>query len=134
MHLKNKRVFIVEDNLQNRAIMQTLLEQNGALVAFDRWGVTTVEQLKRFTPVDVILLDLMYPNKITGFDIYKQIRAELEFASVPIIAVSAMDTSIAIPRTQALGFAGFITKPINYERFPRQVASVLNGEPVWYTA
>ena len=131
MQLRNKRIFVVEDNLQNRVIMQTLLEQHGATTAFDRWGVATVEQLKRFAPIDLILLDLMYPNNITGFDIYQQIRAESEFLHIPIIAVSAMDASVAIPRTQALGFAGFIAKPINYDRFPRQIAAILNGEPVW---
>ena len=131
MRLTNKRIFIVEDNAPNRAIMQTILEQHGARVAFERWGRNTVEELKRFAPVDIILLDLMYPNNVTGFDIYDLIRAEPQFAYVPIVAVSAMDASVAVPKTRAKGFAGFIGKPVDFELFPQQVALALEGAPVW---
>src|SRR4051812_44326036 len=114
MRLNNKRIFIVEDNANNRAVMQTILEQHGARVAFERWGRNTAEELKRFAPVDIVLLDLMYPNQVTGFDVFDRIREEPQFAFVPIVAVSAMDASVAVPKTRAKGFAGFISKPIDF--------------------
>lgn len=131
MLLEKKRIFLIEDNLANRAIMQILLEQQGAQTSFERWGKDTVERLKAFAPVDIILLDLMFPNDITGYDIFDMIRAEHDFRHVPIVAVSASEPSIAIPKTKAKGFHGFIPKPIDYDKFPKQIQSVLDKQKVW---
>jgi CheY-like chemotaxis protein len=132
--LKNKRIFIVEDDLRNKAIAQMLLERAGAIVTFDRWGLDTVAKLRHFTPVDVVLLDLMFPRGVTGYDVFKQIRAHSEFANVPIIAVSASDASEAIPRTQDLGFSGFIAKPVDFSNFANQIAKVIEGHNIWYAS
>jgi CheY-like chemotaxis protein len=128
MILKDTRIFIIEDNVTNRAIMQTILERQGAVIGFERWGVDTEERLLKFAPVDIILLDLMFPNDISGYDIFDRIRLLPNFAGVPIVAVSA---SHEIARARLKGFAGFIKKPIELEQFPRQVASVIAGKPVW---
>lgn len=129
--LQNKRIFLIEDNLSNRAIMQLLLEQNGAQTSFDRWGKETVKRLKAFAPVDIILLDLMFPHNVSGYDVFDNIRVHEEFKHVPIVAVSASDPSEAIPKTKAKGFQGFITKPIDYDRFPKQVKAILDKQMVW---
>ena len=129
--LEGKRIFIVEDNLANRAIEQLLLEQAGAKIAFERWGTATVTKLKQFKPVDVILLDLMFPNGITGYSVFNDIRANRELQYIPIIAVSASDPSSAIPQTRLHGFSGYISKPVDFDLFAKQVADVINGKSVW---
>ena len=131
MLLKNKRIFIVEDNLANRAIMQIALEHEGAKTGIDRWGLHTLEQLRQFAPVDLILLDLMFPDNTTGYDVFDHIRSDATFIQIPIVAVSASDPTEAIPRTVAKGFAGFIRKPINQNKLPQQILAILQGEPVW---
>ncbi|KAB2902666.1 MAG: response regulator [Anaerolineae bacterium] len=132
MLLKNKHIFIVEDDIANRAIIQMMLEREGAKTAIDRWGVDALPRIRAFAPVDLILLDLMFPAGISGFDIFDEIRRESDLAHIPIIAVSAMDPSLAIPKTQIKGFNGFIPKPIEYELFVHQIVSVLEGETVWF--
>ncbi len=134
MYLQNKRVFILEDNLENKAIAQMLLEYAGAQVIVDRWGTETLPRLKKSTPIDVILLDLMLPGQITGYDIFTQIRQDHEFDDVPIIAVSAADVSTAVPKAQELGFSGFISKPIDFRFFAQQIKRVIDGERIWHTA
>lgn len=133
MYLNNKRIFVLEDNLENKAIAQMLLERAGAIVLVDRWGVETLSNLQRFAPVDAILLDLMLPGLITGYDIFQQIRAQPEFNHVPIVAVSAADSSTALPKARALGFSGFISKPIDFRLFAQQIRLVVNGERIWHT-
>lgn len=131
MLLKHKRIFIIEDNLNNRAITQMILEQQGARTAFERWGPDAVEKLEKFLPVDLILLDLMFPGGITGYDIFEAIRGTEALRHIPIVAVSAADPSVAIAKTQELGFNGYISKPIQFTGFPKQILAVLNGESVW---
>lgn len=133
MLLKDKHIFIVEDNLQNRVIFQIGLVRQGAIVEFERWGRNTIHQLQRMNQVDLIILDLMLADGMSGFDLYDEIRTMPKLASVPVIAVSAMDPSIAIPQVRARGFAGFIAKPIDNHEFPKQLASIIDGERVWYT-
>ena len=130
--LDHARIFIIEDNVANRAIMQLLLEQQGAEISYERWGTTTVQKLMEFMPVDVILMDLMITSKISGYDLFDEIRAIEAFRNVPIVAVSASDPSDAIPRTRAKGFDGFIAKPVDYDQFPKQIARILDDEQVWY--
>jgi CheY-like chemotaxis protein len=130
--LENKRIFVVEDNLQNRIIFQILLTGEGARVEFDRWGRDTITRLQGFMPIDLIILDLMLGGGVTGYDIFEQLRTFPQFAQTPVVAVSAAETSIAIPKTREMGFSGFIAKPLNNERFPQQLLSIMQGEPIWH--
>lgn len=132
MLLHGKHVFIVEDNTQNRVIFQLSLIRHGAKVDFERWGRHAIQRLESTAQVDLIILDLMLTDGISGFDIFDEIRAHEDFTKIPIVAVSAMDPAIALAKTQAKGFSGFIAKPINNRLFPQQIAQILNGETVWY--
>lgn len=132
MLLQNKRFFIVEDNIQNRVVFQMALTRHGAIVDFDRWGDEALDRLNNTSNVDLIILDLMLPGGISGFDICAQVRTIPDYATIPIVAVSAMETAIAIPKARASGFSGFISKPVDVTLFPKQLASILNGEQVWY--
>ena len=81
--LKDKRIFMVEDHAGNMVVMLTLLQGQGATVFHDRWGRETLEKLNKLGPVDIILLDLMISEHVTGYDIFDQIRAQPEFNTVP---------------------------------------------------
>lgn len=131
--LNGKSIFCVEDNVSNRVIFQLSMISNGATVYFERWGRDAVARLTEMRQVDLIILDLMLSDGISGFDIFDQIRALPDMNKVPIVAVSAMDPSVAMPQAQAKEFSGFIAKPINKDLFPRQLASILEGQQVWHT-
>jgi CheY-like chemotaxis protein len=126
-----KRIFVVEDNIENRVITQMALGLLGARVEFDRFGRDTLSKLHNFGKVDLIILDLMFPNGVTGYDIFDMIRSDSALAAVPIVAVSASDATTSIPRCQAKGFSGFIPKPIDIDRFPKQIEEIMNGHSVW---
>ncbi len=132
MILQGKRIFIVEDNAQNRIVFSMVLKLQGAWIDFDRWGRDALLRLKAFEKPDLIILDLMLPSGITGFDIFDEIRSLPEYDEVPIIAISAAEPAAALPKVRAKGFAGFIAKPIDDDLFPNQIARIIAGEQVWY--
>ncbi len=132
MSLKGKHILIVEDNVENRVVFQMIFIKHGANVEFERWGPYIGRHLRGNSQFDLIILDLMLSQGVSGFDLYDEIRALPQYAKVPIIAVSAMDTSVAIPQTRAKGFDGFIAKPIDNHLFPQQIALILEGQQVWY--
>lgn len=129
--LRNRRIFMIEDNSHNLAIMSTILQQAGAVTAFERWGTTCLERMHNFAPIDIVLLDLMFPNDITGYDVFEQIKADPDFTEIPVLAVSAADPAAEIPKLRRAGFVGFIGKPVKFAHFAKQIASVLNGEEIW---
>lgn len=131
MLLKDKRIFMVEDNLANKAIQTLLLEQQGATVAIERWGRRTVEVILKQLPIDLIVLDLMFPHEVTGYEVFEAIRNVPELRHIPIVAVSASNPSEAIPKTKSAGFNGFISKPVDFDRFPTQIAEIIEGQLVW---
>jgi CheY-like chemotaxis protein len=129
--LTKKRIFVVEDDLNNRIITQMALISHDVRIEFDRWGKDTLSKLINFGVPDIILLDLMFPNGITGYDIFDTIRTNKAYDSTPIVAVSAGDAAISIKRCQEKGFNGFIPKPIEADHFASQLEKILSGQSLW---
>src|SRR5258708_20828501 len=86
MILKGRRILIVEDNVGNNVIAQMLLERAGARAVVERWGTTTIDVLRKNGPFDAILLDLMLPAQVSGFDVFQQIRQSDAGRHTPAIA------------------------------------------------
>jgi CheY-like chemotaxis protein len=129
--LDGKRIFIVEDDVTNMAVAAFALKQDGAAVIQDFWNAETISLLRRHLPVDIILLDLMLKQGVSGYDIFDVIKSDPELAGIPVVVVSASDPGIEIPRTQRKGFAGFIGKPISLGMFSGQVAACIAGQHIW---
>ncbi len=131
MSLSGKHIFILEDNVHNRVVYQIVLARHGVHLEFDPWGRSTLQKMSDLKHIDLIILDLMLPSGYSGYETYAKIRSMPEFDDVPIVAVSAADPSTAIPKTREMGFSGFITKPIDDDRFPDQIAQIISGKQVW---
>jgi CheY-like chemotaxis protein len=104
----------------------------GALLDFDRWGREALSRLKRSPKWDLVILDLMLGGGVSGFDLFQQMRALPDHAHIPIIAVSASEAAVALPRARAMGFSGYISKPIQEEIFAGQIARIIAGEAIWH--
>ena len=128
--LCQKRVFVVDDNPANMFVMSSLLKKAGAETSYERWGTTTLQRMRAFAPIDLVLMDLMFPGT-SGYELFDLIHAEPDFADIPIVAVSAGDPASALPKVQAKGFVAFIAKPIDYDHFDQQILKILNNEAVW---
>lgn len=129
--LHDTRIFITEDNPLNRTVYTILLRRFGCILEYDRWGEDTVARLDAFNP-QLIILDLMLLRGSNGFNIFKEIRQMPQYEAIPIVAISAADPAVALPRCQELGFSGFIVKPIDEQLFPHQLMRLIAGEQVWY--
>ena len=129
--LDGKRIFVLEDDANNLAIIMSILKRHRGVVFFDAWGTATVKKIKRFLPIDLILLDLMLPGDVSGYDVFKQIRLEAELNNIPIVAVTAADPGVEMPIARDLGFAGYISKPLRNRTFPGALLQIMDGQPVW---
>ena len=110
---KNKRILLVEDTLMNILVASQLLEGWNAEVVVAENGLIAVE-IARKEHFDLVLMDLQMPV-MDGYTATIQIR---EFnKTVPIIALTAADTSNIREKVLAVGMQDYITKPIHPDEF-----------------
>jgi CheY-like chemotaxis protein len=74
-------------------------------------GQEALECLAEFRP-DLVLTDLMMPV-MDGIQLIAHIKADPEFADVPIVAITADITDRAARRAREAGAVDVITKPID---------------------
>lgn len=129
--IKGKRIFVIEDDPNNLAIISAILRRGGATVHFDLWGYETADRITNLLPIDVILLDLMLPGGVSGYDIFRELHTRPELRSIPIVAVTAMDPTTELRKAKEMGFAGFLCKPIRTTTFAKYLTAILDGTQVW---
>lgn len=116
-------VLLVEDTEDNRVMMRKLLEMSGFRVVEAINGKEAVEVAQRVRP-EIILMDLSLPF-IDGLAATRQIRSLPELSKVPIIAVSAHDTTDFHSDAMNAGCNAYITKPIHYPELEEVVNRLL---------
>jgi two-component system, cell cycle sensor histidine kinase and response regulator CckA len=82
-------ILIVEDSLDSRQALQTLLAGQGYMLAFAENGPDGLAQAIDLIP-DLILLDVMLPG-MDGLEVCRRLRANPLLAEVPIIIITALD-------------------------------------------
>jgi CheY-like chemotaxis protein len=116
-------VMVVEDFEDNRFMMRRLLEMSGYRVLEAINGHEAVEMAKREKP-DLILMDLSLPL-LDGLSATRRIRQQPELKELPIVAVSAHDTSDFHADALAAGCNDYVTKPIDFEQLESLLARLL---------
>lgn len=116
-------VLLVEDTEDNRFMMRRLLEMSGYRVIEAMNGEEAVKLAETGSP-QLILMDLSLPV-IDGLAATRLIRKLPEFESVPIIAVSAHDTSDFQSEAIQAGCNSYVTKPIDFNELEDLIAQLL---------
>jgi two-component system, cell cycle response regulator DivK len=104
-----KRVAIVEDNPDNRLLVEAILEDDFELELFED-GIEAVAGIPKFDP-HVILLDISLPG-MDGKEVLRRLRAEPRTSSIPVIAFTAHAMYGDREDLLALGFNDYVSKPI----------------------
>lgn len=103
------RIAVVEDNPDNRLLVQALLEDLYDLSEFDS-GTSAVEGLVEDRP-DLVLLDISLPE-MDGMDVLRWIRGQDTLREVPVVALTAHAMAGDREKYLAEGFNDYVTKPI----------------------
>ena len=103
------RIAVVEDNPDNRLLVQALLEDTYDLSEFET-GVDAVAGLSEADP-DLVLLDISLPE-MDGTEVLRWIRNQEDLRDVPVIALTAHAMAGDREKFLAEGFNDYVTKPI----------------------
>ena len=86
--MKKKTVLIVEDELDMRIFLSTLLETSGYEPIMTRDGTEGLLKAKDACP-DLIILDVMMPGE-GGVQMYRQLKTDTNLCNIPVIMLSAV--------------------------------------------
>ncbi|CAM3943470.1 MULTISPECIES: tetratricopeptide repeat protein [Pseudoalteromonas] len=119
------RVLLAEDHPDNRRLISRFLKSMGLEVIAVSNGEQAVEQCLSEFP-DIVLLDIQMPvmDGLSAFELLKKCGF-----NKPIFALTANAMSHEIDNYLAMGFTGYLSKPIEKETFYRTLASHLS-EPI----
>ncbi|GGD44152.1 response regulator transcription factor [Sinisalibacter lacisalsi] len=106
-----KRVVIVEDEPNIIEAINFILSRDGWDVTVHANGETAVAAVRTARP-DVILLDVMLPGR-SGYDILKDLRADPDFAALPVLMLTARGQKKDRELADSLGVTRFMTKPFS---------------------
>ena len=103
------RIAVVEDNPDNRLLVQALLEDLYELSEYET-GTDAVARLQDDAP-DLILLDISLPG-MDGPEVLRWIREQDELSELPVIALTAHAMAGDREKYLEMGFDDYLTKPI----------------------
>ena len=117
-----KRILIVDDEAQNRELLEALFESYGHESENARDGIEALAKMK--LGIDLVLLDVMMPG-IDGFEVARRIREDPVNGGVPIIMVTSLTGKQDRLRAVEVGANDFISKPIDKTELKVRSASLL---------
>jgi len=122
--LKGLRVLLVEDNLVNQRVAQSMLKRLGCETTTAANGLEALAELKDDTRFDVVLMDCQMPD-ISGLHVTAQYRARTTDADrrLPIIALSANAMDSDRRACIEAGMDDFISKPVSLQQLQDCIAT-----------
>ncbi len=83
-----KKILIVDDELDMRIFISTLLEARGYETVITKDGNEGIRKAKDIKP-DLIILDVMMPGE-GGVQMYQNLKADEKLRSIPVMMLSAV--------------------------------------------
>ena len=125
--MSEQTIIIADDHpLFRGALRQAVSGMDGDQAIVEAGDFEAARRQARLHPdADLMLLDLSMPGA-SGFSGLMSLRAE--FASLPIVVISATDDSTTIRRALELGASGFISKSSGIDDIRAGIQTVLAGD------
>jgi len=121
-------ILAADDNPTNLLVLEQLLGAMGFVIRKANGGREALEALTSQS-FDLVLMDIQMPE-MTGIDVLQALRAQPgPNRETPLIAVTADAMTLGAERYAELGFAGYVTKPVQVQNLvSAMMAAVANGD------
>lgn len=116
-------LLIVDDEPDNFDVLEALLFKDGYDLSFAQSGKDALAYLDLSQP-DVILLDVMMPE-LDGIQVCQRIKSNSQQQHIPIIMVTALNTTADMVRCLEAGANDFISKPVRGAELRARVRSMV---------
>lgn len=120
---KPARILIVDDERQNRQLLEVMLKPEGFLLQTASSGEEALATVALNAP-DLILLDIMMPG-MNGYQVAAKIKGDVATKHIPVIMLSALDDRNSRMHGLNAGAEDFLTKPVDRAELCARVKNLL---------
>lgn len=110
-----KRILVVDDSEFDRDLMMKALHQRGGFATLGAGSGEECLKIIADSPVDLILMDLVFPHGEVGSDILQKIRAKHNQIELPVIVVTGLTQTSPLIACLKFGANDYIRKPMNFD-------------------
>ncbi|MBC7607191.1 MAG: response regulator [Burkholderiales bacterium] len=111
----SKKILLVDDDMRNVFALSKILQERGMEIIKAENGKIALEMLETYPDIDMVLMDIMMPE-MDGYEAMQQIRSQVKFKSLPVIALTAKAMKDDKQKCIDAGANDYISKPIDVER------------------
>ncbi len=122
--VRGKTILVVEDHEDTRRALSRALRRRGFGVTAAGSVAAACEQYFA-APADLVVCDIGLPDG-TGWELLEKLRAH---GPVQAIAVSGYGMDHDLEKSRAAGFAGHLTKPVDFSRLESLIVEKLTAAP-----
>jgi two-component system KDP operon response regulator KdpE len=119
--MTGERILVVDDEPRLVRLINEVLRATGYIVISTSSGERALDLIPVEQP-DLILLDLILPGNLDGYEICRRVR---EYSNVPIIMITARARETDMLRGFDLGADDYLTKPFSAKELLARVQAVL---------
>ena len=113
--LSGRTVLIVDDDMRNIFALSKALRARGLKVLMAQDGHKALKQIDDNPAIDLVLMDIMMPC-MDGYDTMREVRARPQFATLPIIALTAKAMRGDREKCIEAGASDYLSKPIDVDK------------------
>lgn len=114
-------VLIVDDVMDNLALLHDALDESGYKVLVSNDGITALSTAETMQP-DIILLDAIMPE-MDGFEVCVKLKQNMVTSQIPIIFMTGLTESEHVVKAFQSGGTDYITKPLRINEVLARIAS-----------
>lgn len=127
--MARRKILIIDDESEFCQLVRTHLELDGKLEVFTaNSGKDGLEAAKHFRP-DIILLDIMMPGGMDGFDVLKTLKKDVKTVSIPVVMLTVMQDDASKIEANQLYDEDYITKPVKLKDLKGRIENILDRFP-----
>lgn len=131
--METKKVLVVEDEMDMRVFITTLLETSGYKPVVAQNGEEGFDKATSDKP-DLILLDVMMPKE-GGIQLYRRLKTDPSLSHIPVVVISAISKKTFFHSQKMLDEArgqslpepeGYIEKPPDADELLQEIERVFS--------
>jgi len=121
---RSPAILVVDDEESNRYTLTQRLQREGFTDLTEVSNGRQALDLVARRPFDLILMDIMMPE-IDGYEVLRQLKADLTLRDIPVIMISALDAIDSVVRCIDLGAEDYLPKPFNATLLKARISASL---------
>jgi CheY-like chemotaxis protein len=110
-----KKILIVEDQAEARKMLNAALKKTGYMLMEASNGLAALEQVRDYKP-EIVLLDIVMPGQISGFQACEWIKAEADLKDTFVILMSGLSDPKDFEEARRVGANAYLVKPFRLSR------------------